>query len=109
MSENMYIEIAYVWICVCPPLQPPFLADEMTHSARRIITLIVDAIIHCVDLFDWFPENIKCIITYVGVSQKMGCSCRVKMTLKFVAEKLHPFYTKSGLFVDWKWFHPNPF
>ena len=77
-----------------------FLADEMTHSARRIITLIVDAIIHCVDLFDWFPENIKCIITYVGVSQKMGCSCRVKMTLKFVAEKLHPFYTKSGLFVD---------
>ena len=28
MSENMYIEIAYVWICVnpptrvCPPLQP---------------------------------------------------------------------------------------
>ena len=30
-----------------------FLADEMTHSARRIITLIVDAIIHCVDLHPW--------------------------------------------------------
>ena len=39
----------------------------------------------------------------------MGCSCRVKMTSKFVAQKLHPFYTKSGLFVDWKWFHPIPF
>ena len=51
-----------------------YLADEMTHSATRIITLIVDAITHCVDLSDWFKENIKCIITYVGVSQKMGCS-----------------------------------